>query len=353
MKDYFRPAIGAMSGYVPGEQPKMANLIKLNTNENPYPPAPGVKDAVALAAGNLRLYPDPQADELCQVAARLWGFRRNEVLAGNGSDDILTMIFRSFTDKERKVACLSPSYSLYKTLAAMQEAPVMEIALNPEDFSLPENLLQQVKGANLLIITRPNAPTGNSFPHSVMHEICARFDGVVLFDEAYADFADDNCLDLAKEFDNVLVSRTFSKSYSLAGVRLGLVMGSAELLTGLNKVKDSYNVDRLAQAAGIAALKDQEYLRKNIVAIRRSREFLGGALKELGFEVVPSCANFLFASPPDRDGERCFKFLRDHAVVVRYFPGEITGRFVRITVGTTQEITTLLEVLGKLYGKNA
>lgn len=342
---YFRPAVEAMAGYVPGEQPKMANLIKLNTNENPYPPSPKVAEVLqSFDYEHLRRYPSPRADDLCETAARLYGFKRDEVIAGNGSDDILTMAFRCFTAPDRPLACLMPTYSLYFSLAEIQAAPVMPIRLNSGDFSLPADLLDRAKGANLLIITRPNAPTGNTFCHRAMTEICGRFNGVVLFDEAYADFADDNCLDLAREFDNVIVSRTLSKSYSLAGLRLGLAMGSRRLIEGMYKVKDSYNVDMLTQFIGQAALQDQAYLRQNVAKIRATRTRLTAELARLGFDVVPSSTNFVFAAPPDRDGGRFFKMLREQAILVRYFSGETTGAYVRISVGAEADVDRLLKV---------
>lgn len=352
MKSYFRPEIDAMSGYVPGEQPKMADLVKLNTNENPYPPSPKVREVLEkFSYERLRRYPDPLADALRDAIAAEFGVKRENVIAGNGSDDILTMAFRCFTAPDRPLACLNPTYSLYPELAKMQGAPVIRIALDPAaDFAMPENLLEQAKKANLLIITRPNAPTGNSFPLDFMREICRNFDGVVLFDEAYADFADDNCMEFAKTFDNVLVSRTFSKSYSLAGLRLGFAVGNAALIHGMFKVKDSYNLDMLTQEIGLAAFTDQRHMKENAARIRATRGELAESLRALGFSVVPSQTNFLFAAPPDGDGERCFRALREAAVIVRYFPGPVTGRSLRITVGTPEEMARLLAVLTPLYG---
>ena len=353
MKSYFRPEINAMAGYVPGEQPKMADLVKLNTNENPYPPSPAVRKVLAeFSYGHLRRYPDPMADALRDAIAERFGVRRENVVAGNGSDDILTMVFRCFTAPDRPLAWLDPSYSLYPELAKIQGAPVIRIPLDPAaDFALPENLLEQAEKANLLIITRPNAPTGNSFPRDLMREICRNFDGVVLFDEAYADFADDNCMEFAGEFDNVLVSRTFSKSYSLAGLRLGFAVGGAALIRGMLKVKDSYNLDMLTQEIARAAFADQQYMKENASRIRATRDSFAETLRTMGFSVVPSQANFLFAAPPDGDGERCFRALREAAVIVRHFPGPVTGRYVRITIGTPEEMARLLAVLTPLYGK--
>ena len=213
MKSYFRPEIDAMTGYVPGEQPKLQNLIKLNTNENPYPPSPKAAEFLRnFDYSKLRRYPNPMADDLRDAIAQRNGMSRENIVVGNGSDDVLTMIFRCFTDKERPMAMLYPSYSLYAELAAMQNAQVIKIALDPDTFELPENLLEQAAPANLLMLTRPNAPTGNTFDYDTVSNICRNFDGIVVIDEAYADFAPDNCMGLTKELDNVIVMRTFSKS---------------------------------------------------------------------------------------------------------------------------------------------
>lgn len=349
-KSYFRPEIDAMQGYVPGEQPKMQQLIKLNTNENPYPPSNKVIQALQeLDLNRLRLYPDPLADELCEMIAARWGLTRNMVIAANGSDDLLTMVFRAFTSESLPVSFLDPTYSLYKILAQMQHARTIKIALEGSNFEMPSNILEQAKEANLLIITRPNAPTGNSFAKSFMREICEKFDGVVLIDEAYADFAEDNCIDLVKEYSNVIVSRTFSKSYSLAGMRLGYAVGDARLIDGLYKLKDSYNVDLVAQTAAKAAFADEENLQKNCQAIKETREMMCKALQEMKFRIVPSETNFLFAAPPDNDGEGYFKALRDEAIIVRYFPGERTGQYVRITIGLPEEMEKVLKVTKKRY----
>lgn len=350
MKSYFRKEIDGMTGYVPGEQPKIENLCKLNTNENAFPPSPRLKRTVAeFDWERLRRYPDPLADALRDRIAREYGAERANVIAGNGSDDILTMVFRCFTSPELPMACLYPTYSLYPELAKMQGARVIEVPLEAETFALPDDLAERVKEANLLIITRPNAPTGNSFPLESMRELCRNFDGVILFDEAYADFADDNCMELTKEFDNVIVSRTFSKSYSLAGLRLGFAVGNRELITGMFKVKDSYNLDRMTQELGLAAFDDRAYLAGCCEKIKAIRREFSRELETLGFQVVPSQTNFVFAAPPDRNGERCFRELRDRAIVVRYFKGPATEEYVRITIGTPEEMARVMTALREIY----
>ena len=346
---YFRPEIAAMSGYVPGEQPRMENLVKLNTNENPYPPSPKVGEALRNFAGDrLRLYPDPLANVLRDQIAAHFGVRRDNVIIGNGSDDLLTMLFRAFTSPRLPLAMLDPSYSLYPELAAMQGARVIKLPLSEGDFSLPENLLALAAEANLLVITRPNAPTGTLFPKEKVADICRKFDGVVAIDEAYADFAADNCVDLAAKLPNVVVLRTFSKSYSLAGLRLGYAIGDAELISGLMKLKDSYNVDALAQTLGAAAFADQDYLCANCRRVIDERERVRKKLLDLGFSVPESGANFLFVAPPDGDAQRRFEALRRQAVIVRYFPGHVTGKYLRITIGTPAENDRLLKLLEEL-----
>ncbi len=344
-KSYFRPEIDRMAGYVPGEQPKLTRLVKLNTNENAYPPSPKLQ---AILAGfdldRLRRYPDPNADALREAIARRWGVKVDQVIAGNGSDDILTMVFRAFTAPDKPLACTEPTYSLYPVLAAMQGAPVKKIALDPVTFALPDDFLKQAAGANLLVIARPNAPTGNSFPLDSIKRICDRFDGIVLIDEAYADFAADNCAALVNGRDNVIVCRTFSKSYSLAGLRLGYAVSSPQIIEGLFKLKDSYNLDALTQALGLAAYEDVEYFAGNVAKIKATREATAAELGNLGFAVIGSETNFLFASPPGGDGETYFRYLRERAIIVRYFPGEVTGKFVRITIGTPEQMAEFLTV---------
>jgi histidinol-phosphate aminotransferase len=346
-KSYFRPEIDAMSGYTPGEQPKIMDLLKLNTNENPYPPCPAVLNGLKNADGErLRLYPDPTADKLRDAIAEIYNYKRENVIVSNGSDDMLTIAFRAFTNAQRSVAFLDPTYSLYPVLADLQGCQCIKIPLK-NDFSLNNDLLEKAAPANLLIITRPNAPTGNCIAIDDMRKICSEFDGVVLIDEAYADFSADNCVNFVQEFPNVIVSRTVSKSYSLAGLRLGFAIASPELIAGMMKVKDSYNVDMLTQYLGELAIRDQEYLSKNVAKITASRTKLTAELKALGFEVVDSQSNFLFAAPSDGDGEKLFKALREQNIIVRYFPGEATGKYVRITIGTEEQLKRLVDFLKK------
>ena len=352
-KSYFRAEIDALEGYAPGEQPKFTNLVKLNTNENPWPPSPAVEKAWReMDWKRLNRYPDPCADKLRDAFASANGVKRENVIVGNGSDDLLTMIFRAFTSPELPVAIPEPTYSLYPVLAAMQGAKVIKIALDEEkNFDLPADFLAQAEGANLLIFPRPNAPTGNAFAKEDVRRLCREFNGIVVIDEAYGDFSADNCMEFASLFPNVLVMRTMSKSYGLAGLRLGYAVGAKELIDGLMKLKDSYNVDMISQVIAEAAFSDRAYFNARCEEIKAQRTLLASQLEKLNFKIIPSEANFLFVSPPDGDGERCFKLLRESAVVVRYFPKAAGGKYVRITIGTPDECARLMEILNGVYAK--
>lgn len=349
---WFRPAIREMDGYIPGEQPKINRLIKLNTNENPYPPSPKALKALAdFDPTRLNRYPTPLADPVRQAAAELTRHPPDWILVGNGSDDILTIATRSFVEQGGTLACLSPSYSLYAVLAQIQGARCVEVSLTP-DFQLPETVSSEVAQAPLFYLTRPNAPTGGTFPLDEVRRFCRRQQGIVLIDEAYADFADDHCLALVRELDNVLVSRTLSKGYALAGIRLGYVVGNPDLITGMMKVKDSYNVNTLTQQIAAAALQDQAHLQCITARIRRTREKTAAALRELDFEVTESQANFLFIRPPLKAAD-FQQALRDQAVLVRYFPGPITGEWVRVTMGTDKEMEIFLHETKKILQNNS
>ncbi len=346
---YFRPEIDSMTGYTPGEQPKVKNIVKLNTNESPFPPSPSVLKALnSFNYENLRLYPDPLSSYLCAEIGTMFGLSYKNVIAGNGSDDILNIAIRCFTDSTRPLAYLKPSYSLYPTLAALQGTPCIEIPLK-DDFSLPEDLLVKAAPANLLIITRPNAPTGNSFPKEIMAEICRNFQGIVLIDEAYADFANDNCGDFAANFPNVIIARTFSKSRCLAGLRFGYAVAHEKIIEGMMKVKDSYNVSMLTQKLALASLWDRAYFVDCIAKIKLAREMLFLGLMDIGFKVIDSETNFIFASPPDENAEFFFQELKKRNIFVRYFPGPVTGKYVRITIGTTKDVSLLFSVAREIY----
>lgn len=343
---FFREAIDRMSGYAPGEQPKrIGGWIKLNTNENPYPPSPAVAEALrCFNANSLRLYPTPDCREIREFLAELHGVEPENIIAGNGSDDILTIAVRSFVPEGGLTACPEPSYSLYPVLSGIQGAECLLIEIE-DDFSLPADFAERAAGASLLLIPNPNAPTGNAFPKEILEKICSDFRGIVLIDEAYADFADENCMDTVGRYPNLIVSRTLSKSYSLAGARFGYAVASKDIIAGMMKVKDSYNVNALTQRVALAALKDQTYFAKTVAKIRATRKRLTNSLRSLGFDVPDSSANFVFAKPPDGCGEKLYLTLKDRGVLVRWFSGANVSSRIRITVGTDEQMSKLLEAL--------
>jgi histidinol-phosphate aminotransferase len=345
---FFRNNIDQMSGYMPGEQPeRIGGWIKLNTNENPYPPSPKVKEVLNnFSYENLRLYPNPIADELRSIIAEIHNLKPDNVIAGNGSDDILTIAIRCFVGEGEFVACPEPSYSLYPVLTQIQAGKCLKIQLN-DDFSLPQNFNQSAAPAKLILIPRPNAPTGNAFNLDAMHKLCSEFDGIVLIDEAYADFADDNCIDFVSQYSNVIVSRTLSKSYSLAGIRFGFALASQNLINGMMKVKDSYNVNMLTQKIAAAALNDQKYFLDTLNKIKATRKDFTLKLLSAGFDVLLSKANFVFTSPPKGNADELYSYLKNNGVLVRYFPGALTRNYVRITIGTEHEMKILFDLINE------
>lgn len=345
MKPLIRKSVQALEAYTPGEQPKRPGLVKLNTNENPYPPSPRVAEALAaISPETLRLYPDPVSAGLREAIAELHGVALDQVFAGNGSDEILALCTRAFVEDDGTIGYFMPSYSLYPVLAAIRSVPGVACELT-ESFEWPA---RDPAPASLFFLTNPNAPTSMLFPKGRVESFCRSFPGVVLVDEAYVDFARESCLDLAKTLPNVLVMRTFSKSYSLAGIRCGYVVGPQPLIAALFKIKDSYNLNRLTQAAATAAVRDQDTMRTNVDRIKATRDRLSGALRRLGFTVCPSEANFVWARPAGRTARAVFEALKTEGILIRYFPGERTGDYVRITVGTDSEVDRLLQVLGGL-----
>ncbi len=344
---YICKHVEALAGYVPGEQPQFAGMVKLNTNENPYPPSPRVGEALgAFDWQRLRLYPDPVATRVRQVIAQLHGCAPEQVFVGNGSDEILALFTRAFVEVGGTVGYFEPTYSLYSVLAAIRDAKTRALPLN-EDFTCP---VPSADFADAFIWTNPNAPTSLLADPEVIATFARSFKGVVLIDEAYADFAPTNCMSLATApgNTNTLVMRTLSKSYSLAGVRFGYCVGPQPLIDALYKIKDSYNMDALAQVAGLAALEDVPYMQATREKILVTRAALSEALANRGWTVLPSATNFLFAKPPAHTtAEALFAALRAEHVFVRYFPGEKTGAWLRITIGTDEQVQRLLEVLAQ------
>ncbi|MBE7466306.1 MAG: histidinol-phosphate transaminase [Planctomycetes bacterium] len=349
----FRSNIEAMEAYKPGEQPPAgAKVIKLNTNENPYPPSPRVVEAIQAELGSgktagerLRRYSDPMATELRQAASEATGLPIEQILHGNGSDELLAMLLRAFVSEGDAIAYPYPTYVLYETLAHAQGAEIRTVDFN-RDFELPADLYGC--GAKLVFVAAPNSPSGTVYAlNDLRHLADSLIDGILVIDEAYVEFAEHHALGLVSEKPNVVVTRTFSKSHSLAGMRLGLLYASREIVAGLVKVKDSYNLDRLAIAAGAAALRDPEWTAANTRKVKATRARLVKALHELGLEVVPSQSNFVFTRlPGSKAAERAagaYRFLKERGILIRYFPARLLDDGLRITVGTDGEIDAFLE----------
>lgn len=342
---YFRQNIDALSAYVPGEQPSPdAKVIKLNTNENPYPPSPAALNVLReLDSELLRRYPHPMARSFREAASQVLGVSADWILVGNGSDDLLTMIMRACAEPGRRVVYPMPTYVLYRTLAQIQDAEVVEVPYH-EDYSLPIEQMIAAQGA-VTFVASPNSPSGTTAPIELLDKLAAQLLGVLVIDEAYVDFADSDALELVKKYDNVIVLRTLSKGYSLAGLRLGFGVANPILLGGLTKVKDSYNVDAIACAVGTAAIADQGYKNSNAQKIKDSRTKLADALQELSFEVLPSQANFLLAKSPTGNAQVLYETLKQRGILVRYFNQSGLEDKLRITVGTTEQNEVLIKVL--------
>ena len=345
---YFRPAIDALSAYQPGEQPAAGEqVVKLNTNENPYPPSPGALAVLqSITPDSLRRYPQPAADEFRESAAAVLGIDPAWIVAGNGSDDLLTMLFRSVADGDRPVAFPAPTYSLYRTLARMQGAPAVEVPFD-DSYALPVTRLAAAAAA-LTIVANPNSPSGNRIPNRDLDDLAARLRGILVIDEAYAAFATGDALELTAHRENVVVLRTLSKSHSLAGLRLGYAVARPALLAGLLKVKDSYNVDAVSARVGAAAIRDTAYTLANIERVRASREQLSAALADIGCRVWPSEANFLLVRPPGGDARTVYERLKAEGILIRYFDEPMLADRLRITVGTPAQNERLLAALRRL-----
>ena len=342
---YIRRQVERMSAYTPGEQPKVAGLIKLNTNENPYPPSPKVLETLRGAVGGkLRLYPDPTSSALRVKLGKIHGFDPEQIIIGNGSDDILNLCVRAFCGECEKLAYFWPSYSLYPVLANIQGATQVELPLD-EKFQIQVHppLLAKLAGVKLVFITQPNAPSGVWLQRVELQRVIEETRGVVVIDEAYVDFASENCLDLVSEYDNVIVARTFSKAFSFAGMRVGWAVGSGELIAALNKVKDSYNVSRLSQLGAEATLEQWDYFQQNVKKICASRERTSATLAKLGFIVYPSQTNFVFARPPSvLTAKQWFDGLRAKNILVRWWDADRIRDFARVSIGTDEEMDKFL-----------
>jgi histidinol-phosphate aminotransferase len=342
---FVRPEIDRLAGYVPGEQPRDKIMVKLNTNENPYPPSPRVLEAIRRATtDDLRLYPDPDATELRAKAGQVYGFAPEFILAGNGSDELLAIILRACVGPGDRVVYPTPTYTLYETLVGIQGARADTVPF-PGDFRLPVESLGE-RGQRLTIICNPNAPSGTLAPVDAIERLLLDLKALVVIDEAYVDFASDSALRLVHRHDNVLVLRTFSKSFSLCGIRVGLAFGHPDVLAALAKVKDSYNISRLGLVAATAALDDYASMQENAARVRTTRAILAAGLRRAGFDVLPSETNFVLARRPGEDLGPLQQSLKQKGVLVRYFDTPSLRDAIRVTVGTPEEVQALLDALG-------
>jgi histidinol-phosphate aminotransferase len=362
---FVRPLVHDLHAYTPGEQPKIRGLIKLNTNENPYPPSPRVLRAVRAAAdARMRLYPNPTSERLREKLARLHRCRPEQVIVGNGSDELLALATRCFvepatavgrTDTRSIVQFFQPSYSLYQVLAAIHGARSNAVPLDV-DFGIPDVSTLKKSGrwsfgAALTLVTTPNAPSGRGYATKTLAQLCRAQQGVVVLDEAYADFAREHALPLALLLPNVLVARTFSKAYSLCFQRVGYFVGHADLIAALDKIRDSYNVNGLGQVAAEATLDNLPHYRRNFARIRATRARLARALTRLGFTVLPSETNFVFARPPGPPAKKWLALLREQRILVRWFSAPDVADYLRITIGTDREVDVLIKAARQIFGR--
>ena len=337
-----RKTVEAMQGYVPGRQPE-GSFVKLNANENPYPPSMKALEALGnVGANSFRLYPSSTAVNLRKTAAEIFGVPFDCIVAGNGSDDIFTMIIRSILDEGDTLAVVDPTYTLYETLAEIQGARTERHPLK-EDYALPESFFSS--DAKLKILPNPNAQTGTLFPEADIIRLCESAQGVVVIDEAYALFAGTSSLPLLKRFKNLVVTRTMSKSHSLAGMRVGFGMSSPDIIDAFMKVKDSYNLNAASQLIAAAALKDEEYTAGIVKALNETRDFFARELASLGWQVAPSAGNFLLARPEKGNAAEIVARLEKAGYLVRHFDTPRLKDKIRFSIGTPEQMEKLIELL--------
>ncbi|MFY9721477.1 MAG: histidinol-phosphate transaminase [Azonexus sp.] len=355
MSRFWSRVVGTLTPYVPGEQPKIANLIKLNTNENPYPPSHKVLAAIQAELGadaaRLRLYPDPSADLLKAAVARLHGVTSQQVFVGNGSDEVLAHVFMALLKHEAPILFPDITYSFYPVYCGLYGVDYVTVPL-ADDFSIDPADYMQPNGG--IIFPNPNAPTGRLLGLAAIERILkANPDSVVVVDEAYVDFGGETAISLVDRHDNLLVVHTLSKSRSLAGLRVGFAVGHPALIEALERVKNSFNsypLDRLAIAGAVAALDDAEHFERTRQAVIATRDTLTAELQSLGFDVLPSAANFIFARHPQRDAAQLAQALRERSIIVRHFRLPRIDQFLRITVGTDAECKALTQALRGILG---
>lgn len=340
----FRPEVVSMSPYTPGEQPQTGKAIKLNTNENPYPPSPRVAEAILSATGRLERYPDPLGTAFRIAAGQVLGVSPEMILCGNGSDDCLTILTRAFVGAGQKIRFPSPSYVLYRTLAELQGAGFEEVPLTA-DFQLSSEFFRPDKDLRLVYIPNPNSPTGTLIGHNQILELADTLTCPIVVDEAYVDFAPESAVSLISKNPKIIVTRTLSKSYALAGLRFGYLIANQEIVSMLRKVKDSYNTDMLSLSGATAAVSDQAWLQENVQKVLNTRARMSNELRSLGFSVIDSHANFVWCTHASREAKPIYEELKQRGVLVRYmnYPAWMDG--LRISVGTDEQIDALLVLL--------
>jgi histidinol-phosphate aminotransferase len=346
---YFRENIEKAGGYKPGFQPAETDVVKLNTNENPYPPSPNVMKVLSeISPEQLRHYPDPMGSAFRQAAAEVNGIGPDHIMCCNGGDELLRIAFEAFCDENRPVAYPVPTYSLYPVLAELQNCKAIEVPFDGE-FNLPAKLAESHAG--LTIVCNPNAPSGSFINVDELASLADEASGVLLIDEAYVDFAEKNCTALVKDFDNVVILRSMSKGYSLAGIRFGYTIAQPDLIAGLAKVKDSYNVDAVAVAVATAAVRDQDYFRKTVEKVKAERTRLTGQLRSLGFDVPDGSSNFILATCRNGKAVEVYEKLTKRKIYVRYFAYPQLKDKLRITVGTAEQNDRLLSALKEILSE--
>ena len=341
------PHVQNLHAYVPGEQPQGEGWVKLNTNENPYPPSPKVAEAVAAEVSQLRKYPEPVSRELRAAIGERFGLTQSNVIIGNGSDNILDLITRCFVDAEGAGHTV-PSYSLYPVVAGMSDKGLVDVPFTRE-MKLDVDAIAALN-TSVFFLTSPNAPTGVAFTCAEIASVLDRIDGLLVVDEAYVDFGGETAAPLLQEYQNLIIVRTFSKSYGLAGMRVGFALADAGIVNILDRVRDAYNLDRIAQAAALAAFEDTQYFDEQCAKVVATREQTRAELDRFGWFTYPSAANLLFTEPKNALGEsgaevarELFEYLKASKVLVRYFPGHpLTCAFIRVSIGTDTEMKAFL-----------
>ena len=341
---FVRDNISRLAGYVPGEQPQSGKFIKLNTNENPYPPSGKVVEAIKVAAEKLVRYPDPVSTAFRLAAGEALNVDPDWIVSGNGSDDILTILTRSFVGQGDLIRLPNPSYILYRTLAEIQGADYEEVDFH-DDWSLPNSFSAVDNRLKLVFLPNPNSPTGTVVSQEEILELADRLPCPILIDEAYVDFAEFNCIDLVKQNEKIMVSRTLSKSYGLAGLRFGFLVAQPSVIEQLLKVKDSYNCDALSIAGATAAISDQQWLQENVAKIKATRRTLQEKLTQLGFDVIPSQANFVWCTHPTSELKPIYEYLKENRILVRYMSYPNWKEGLRISVGTDDQINACLSLI--------